>query len=196
MTVSWARVRDVGRQHLAGIRAGVAVVGLVQFGLLETLEHWSLDRLFEWRGPRTPHLSVVIVTIDESSFAELNEQWPFPRAMHGQLLTKIAAGKPLAIGVDVIFDTPSSRGPKDDAALGAAVAAAGNVILGAAVAHDDQPVPGLDIGYKRTTLNQPIDIIRRGAAGVAPVNMLPDADGQIRRVPIHIRLNDESFAGL
>ena len=71
MTVSWARVRDVGRKHLAGILAGVAVVGLVQFGLLETLEHWSLDRLFEWRGPRTPHLSVVIVTIDESSFAEL-----------------------------------------------------------------------------------------------------------------------------
>ena len=121
MTVSWARVRDVGRKHLAGILAGVAVVGLVQFGLLETLEHWSLDRLFEWRGPRTPHLSVVIVTIDESSFAELNEQWPFPRAMHGQLLTKIAAGKPLAIAVDLIFDAPSSRGPADDKALGAAV---------------------------------------------------------------------------
>ena len=45
MTVSWARVRDVGRKHLAGILVGVAVVGLVQFGLLETLEHWSLDRM-------------------------------------------------------------------------------------------------------------------------------------------------------
>src|SRR5207253_5749729 len=76
----------------------LAVVGLVQFGLLETLEHWSLDRLFEWRGPRTPHLSVVIVTIDESSFAELNEQWPFPRAMHGQLLTKIADRKSVVQG--------------------------------------------------------------------------------------------------
>src|SRR5438132_2289792 len=109
MTVSWSRVRDVGRKHVAGILAGVAVVGLVQFGLLETLEHWSLDRLFEWRGPRTPHLSVVIVTLDEPSFAELNEQWPFPRAMHGQLLTKIAAGKPRAtaragVRVDAVPD--------------------------------------------------------------------------------------------
>src|SRR5882762_5719087 len=104
MTVWWARVRDVGRKHLAGILAAVAVVGLVQFGLLETLEHWSLDRLFEWRGPRTPHLSVVIVTIDESTFAELKTQWPFPRAMHGRLLMNLAKGRPLAIGVDVMFD--------------------------------------------------------------------------------------------
>src|SRR6267142_293225 len=190
MTVSWARVRDVGRKHLAGILAGVAVVGLVQFGLLETLEHWSLDRLFEWRGPRTPHLSVVIVTIDESSFAELNEQWPFPRAMHGQLLTKIAAGKPLAIGVDLIFDAPSSRGPADDRALGAAVSGAGRVVLGAAITDDIQPF------YTRTTLNPPILVIREGAAGVAPVNLTQDPDGHIRRVPLWTPLDAERIPGL
>ena len=37
---------------------------------------------------------------------------------------------------------------------------------------------------------------RLGAAGVAPVNMVSDADGQIRRVPIRIRLNNESLPGL
>ena len=190
MTVSWARVRDVGRKHLAGILVGVAVVGLVQFGLLETLEHWSLDRLFEWRGPRAPHLSVVIVTIDESSFAELNEQWPFPRAMHGQLLTKIAAGKPLAIAVDLIFDAPSSRGPADDKALGAAVTAAGRVVLGAAITDDIQPF------YTRTTLNAPIRVIREGAAGVAPVDLPRDPDGHIRRVPLWTPLDAERIPGL
>ena len=190
MTVSWARVRDVGRKHLAGILVGVAVVGLVQFGLLETLEHWSLDRLFEWRGPRAPHLSVVIVTIDESSFAELNEQWPFPRAMHGQLLTKIAAGKPLAIAVDLIFDAPSSRGPADDKALGAAVTAAGRVVLGAAITDDIQPF------YMRTTLNAPIRVIREGAAGVAPVDLPRDPDGHIRRVPLWTPLDAERIPGL
>src|SRR3989440_2684333 len=190
VTVSWSRGRAVGRKHVAGILAGVAVVGLVQFGLLETLEHWSLDRLFEWRGPRTPHLSVVIVTIDESSFAELNEQWPFPRAMHGQLLTKIAAGKPLAIAVDLIFDAPSSRGPADDKALGAAVTAAGRVVLGAAITDDIQPF------YTRTTLNPPIPVIREGAAGVAPVNLTQDPDGHIRRVPLWTPLDADRIPGL
>src|SRR5260370_34590614 len=140
MTVSWSRVRDVGRKHLAGILAGVAVVGLVQFGLLETLEHWSLDRLFEWRGARTPHLSVVIVTIDESSFAELNEQWPFPRAMHGQLLTKIAAGRPLALRGEPILRAPAPPGPPAYKAVRAPLAPPRRGVLRAALTHRHAPL--------------------------------------------------------
>jgi len=193
MTVSWSRVRDVGRKYVFGVLAGVAVVVLVQSGLLiDTMEHWSLDQLFEWRGKRDPNptLGIVIVTIDESSINELNQQWPFPRAMHGQLLMKIAEGKPLAIGVDVMFDRPSSRGPADDEALGAAVAYAGNVILGAAVTDDIQPF------YTRTTLNAPIPVIREGAAGVAPLNMPPDPDSNVRRVPLWVALEAERLPGL
>src|SRR5437867_9579957 len=189
MTVSWSRVREIGRKHLAGILAGVAVVVLAQFGLLDTLEHWSLAQLFEWRGPRQPTLPIVVVTIDESSFAELNQQWPFPRAMHGQVLMKIAEGRPMAIGIDIMFDTPSSRGPADDEALGAAVAYAGNVILGAAVTDDIQPF------YTRTTLNTPIPVVREGAAGVAPLNMPPDGDSQVRRVPLWVALEAERLPG-
>lgn len=93
------------------------------------------DRLFELRGPRPRTAPILIVTIDESSFADLGTQWPFPRAMHGELLDRISRGRPLVIGIDLIFDTPSSRGPRDDEALGAAVARAGNVVLSAAVGH-------------------------------------------------------------
>jgi adenylate cyclase len=190
MTDWWPWLRDGGRRHLAGILAGVAVVLLVYFGRLEPLEHWSLDKLFEWRGPRDPTVNVAIVTIDESSMAELNQQWPFPRAMHGKLISKIAEGRPLAIGIDVVFDAPSSRGAADDEALAAAVTHAGNVVLGAALLDDIQPF------YVRTTLNTPIPLIRAGAAGVAPVNMLPDADGQVRRVPLWLSLNGERIPGL
>ncbi|HEV8474168.1 MAG TPA: CHASE2 domain-containing protein [Methylomirabilota bacterium] len=214
MKVQWARGREIALKHLAGIVAGLAVVVLVHLGRFETLEHlslaqlfeargafeWSLAQLFGWREAHAPTLPVVIVTIDESSFSELGEQWPFPRAMHGQLLGKIAAGKPLAIGVDVIFDLPSSRGRADDEALGSAVAAAGNVVLGAAVADDDQPSLVSDsertIGISRTALNPPIEIIRHGAAGVAPVNMLRDLDGHVRRVPLWTAVGDKRIPGL
>jgi adenylate cyclase len=196
MAVRWAWFWTVTRKHLAGILAGFAIVVLAHFGLLNGLEHWALTRLFEWRGPRPPVAPIVIVTIDESTFAELNVQWPFPRAMHADLLSRIAAGKPIAIGVDLIFDTPSARGPDDDAALGAAVAAAGNVVLGAAVAHDVQPVPGLNLMYERATLNQPIDVIRRGAVGVAALNMLRDPDNEIRRAIVRTPLVDEWILGL
>jgi adenylate cyclase len=189
MTVPWSRVREAGRKHLAGILAGVAVVVLVQFSLLDTLEFWSLSQLFEWRGPRQPTLPVVIVTVDESTFAELNQQWPFPRALHGELLMKIAEGKPHAIGVDLIFDTPSARGAADDEALGAAVAYAGNVVLAAAITDDVQPF------YVRTTLNAPVPAVREGAAAVAPVNMPPDPDSHVRRVPQWMTLDAERIPG-
>ncbi len=190
MAVPWPWLRDVARKHLAGILAGLAIVVLVVFGSFDGLEYWSLSQLFERRGPRPPVSPIVIVTIDESTFAELDMQWPFPRALHAELLTKLAAGHPHAIGVDLIFDTPSARGPADDAALGEAVARAGNVILGAAVTEDIQPF------YRRETLNQPLATIRRGAAGVAPVNMYPDADGVIRRVPLSFELGVERIAAL
>ena len=189
MAVRWPWLRDVARKHLAGFLAGCAIVVLVTFGFLDGLEYWSLSQFFERRGERAPTVPIVIVTIDESTFAELNTQWPFPRTMHGELLTRIAAGSPRAIGVDLIFDTPSSRGAEDDTALGAAVARAGNVILGAGAAEEIQPF------YRRQTLNPPIPVIRQGAAGVAPVNMYPDRDSAIRRVPLWLTLGDERLAG-
>ena len=189
MAARWPWALDVARKHLAGVLAALLTAGLATFGLLDGLEHWALNRLFEARGARVPAVPIVIVTVDESTFAELNMQWPFPRATHGELIARIAAGRPLAIGVDLIFDTPSSRGPADDEALGAAVAAAGNVVLGAAIAEDDQPL------YHRETLNQPIDVIRRGAVAVAPVNMYADGDGHIRRAPLTLALGSERIRG-
>src|SRR5712692_2253946 len=148
---------DAFRKLWGGVGAAVVTVALVWAGVLEPLETWSLDQLFAFRGARTPRAPVVIVTIDESSNAELNLQWPFPRALHGELLDRLHADGPLAIGLDIIFDTPAARGPKDDAALGAAVARAGNVVLGAAPTEDVQAF------YTRVDLNPPIPVIRAGA---------------------------------
>jgi adenylate cyclase len=193
MAVRWPWLREVARKHLAGILAALAAVGLVAFGRLDGVEHWALAQLFERRGERAHAAPIVIVTIDESTFAELDVQWPFPRAMHAEVISRIAAGKPLAIGVDLLFDRPST--PADDQALGAVIAAAGNVVLGAAVTRDEQPVPGMSIGYDRETLNAPIDVIRYGAAAVAPVNVVADLDGHVRRAPLRIALGDEWIPG-
>jgi len=190
MTDWWPWLREAGRRYLAGILAAVAVVALVQLGGLDGLEYWSLAKLFEWRGARPPTLPVAIVAIDESTMAEMDDQWPYPRAVHAEVIRRIAEGKPLAIAVDIIFDKPSPRGPRDDEALGAAVAAAGNVVLAAAVTEDSTPM------YDRSTVNQPIPVIRRGAAGVAPINMPLDADGEMRRVPVWTPFNGERLLGL
>src|SRR5215475_5172396 len=97
------------RTLLAGLAAAVVTVGLALLAALDMSELGTFDRLFELRGPRTPVTPIVIVTIDEASFDELNIAWPFPRTLHSQLVDRLAAGKPLAIGFDVLFPEPSPR---------------------------------------------------------------------------------------
>ena len=190
-----ARLTGQLRQHFPGIGAALLVLALVFLGPVEGWEYRWLDQLFLLRGVRPPTAPIVIVTIDESTFQELSLQWPFPRALHGQLIDRISRDRPLVIGLDIIFDSDSMFGPKDDEALGAAVARAGNVVLGLAGAQDDQPlvsVGGKVHGAKREVSNMPLPVIRKGAAAVAPLSVVPDPDSHVRRVPVRVAVPDPS----
>jgi adenylate cyclase len=181
------------RKYLVGILVAAATVAVVFLGPLERLELLWFDQLFELRGIQKPAAPIVIVMIDESSFQELNLQWPFPRALHGRLLDRISADRPLVIGLDVIFDSDSRFGPADDKALGAAIARAGNVVLGLGIAQDEQVVVddrGKSLGPQREVVNMPLPVIREKAAAIGPFNVPPDADGHVRRVPIRVRVPD------
>jgi adenylate cyclase len=190
-----ARLVGQIRKYLVGILAAAATVALVLFGPMERLEFLWFDQLFELRGTQPPSSPIVIVMIDESSFQELNLQWPFPRALHGRLLDRISADRPLVVGLDLIFDSDSRFGPEDDKALGGAIARAGNVVLGLAVAQDEQLVveeQGKQRGPQREMTNMPIPVIREHAAALGPFNVTPDPDSHVRRVPLRVRVPDPS----
>jgi CHASE2 domain-containing sensor protein len=165
--VSW-------RSILAGLASGLVFAALEMTGTLESFELGAYDRLFEARGPRAPGAPIVIVAIDEASIRQLTP-WPFPRAVHGALIDRISAGDPIAIGIDLLFDTPSARGADDDEALGAEVTLARNVVLmGAPTTESSGFVTRFD-------LNIPLPIIRAGAAALAHVGTPVDSDGSMRR---------------
>lgn len=188
-----ARLLAQIQKHLVGLGAAAVTLALVLFGPVERWEYLWFDQLFEVRGVRPPTAPLIIVMIDESTFQELNLQWPFPRALHGKLIDRISADRPLVIGLDIIFDSDSMFGPKDDQALGAAVARAGNVVLGLAIAQDDQAlyaVGGKLRGTAREVVNMPLPVIREGAVAVAPFNVIPDPDSHVRRVPVRVRVPD------
>jgi adenylate cyclase len=103
------------------------------------------------------------------------------------VIDRIAADRPLAIGIDVLFDSDSRFGPDDDAALGAAITRAGNVVLGLSIAWDAQAlytIGGERRGAEREIVSMPVPVIREGAAAVAPFNVEPDPDSHVRRVPV------------
>src|SRR5436309_2804792 len=101
------------RPIIGGLLVGLVMAGAVWYGVLEALELGAYDRLFDVRRPRRPTTPIVIVTVGEESFSELNHPWPFPRALHAQLLNRISVGKPAVIGVGIVFPEPSPFGPAD-----------------------------------------------------------------------------------
>ncbi len=128
------RLRDLA---LCGIALAVmAVFAALQFRSLDIpwlrrLELAVLDLEIRVRGPLPPGHEVVLVMIDDRSVDMLGS-WPPPRAKLAEAVALLAAAKARVIGIDVLFaaSPAGQRGAiEGDAALAAAIAAAGNVVV-------------------------------------------------------------------
>jgi adenylate cyclase len=173
-----------------GVALAISLWFLISLGVFETSERAALNLFFEFRGPIPPKTPVVIVSIGEESFDELNLQWPWPRAVHAKFLDIVTQGKPAAIGFDIVFPEPSSRGPADDKALGAAVERARNVVLAAALTRAKTS------SYTKESLNPPIEAIRGQRAAVGFANFDPDDDAFVRAASLVLPFQDRQIESL
>ena len=121
-----------GRARWLGGTAGVALVlAAVAFVLPLSGWTWRADRLVydiglsTWRRP-VPE-GITIVAIDDASVAAIG-RWPWPRAVHATLLSRLAEAKPKAIGLDVIFSEPDPD-PVQDTLLARQLARAAPVVM-------------------------------------------------------------------
>jgi len=116
---------------------------------------------------------VVVVAIDEPSFAELGQQWPWPRSLHARLVEALRDAGARAIGLDIVFAEPTT--PDEDAALAAAMGP--DVVLAA-----DESV--IDTPQARQTLRtEPLPALVAAGATPGLASVLLDRDGVLRRMP-------------
>ncbi len=123
-------------------------------------------------APATPH-EVVIVAIDEPSFADLNLPWPWPRSLHARLIDQLRAAGARRIAFDVIFADPGD--PAEDAALAAALGP--DVVLGCDAAWIETPQ-----GLLLMAVEPPPDFLS-GGARCGQVAIPLDPDGGLRALP-------------
>ena len=71
---------------------------------------------------------IVIIAVDDESLKQLG-RWPWPRAIHADLINKIDLESPRVIGLDIIFSEPDSSDPLSDVALSEAIKSSGKVVL-------------------------------------------------------------------
>ena len=160
-------------------------------GFLANNELKAVNEQFSLRGQRKPHAPVVVVTIDEDSFVELNMPWPWPRALHAKFIDIVSRGNPAVIALDVLFIEPSSRGPADDLAFAKAIARSGKVVLAAGLGEVR------DSGWiqKLEKIQVPLPELRAGAAAWGPVNIITDRDAFVRRGRLTVDFQDREYAG-
>jgi CHASE2 domain-containing sensor protein/tRNA A-37 threonylcarbamoyl transferase component Bud32 len=84
---------------------------------VQSLERDSQSLLVRVRGTIKPPDEVIILAIDEQSLSQLSS-WPLRRAIYAQAIDKVMKAGAKAVGVDVIWDLPSSYGSTDQTQLG------------------------------------------------------------------------------
>jgi adenylate cyclase len=149
----------------AGIAGGLA---LLDGGPVERAELALVDARFAVRGAEAAPPDVVVVAIDEATFAHLPYQWPFPRWIHARAIRRLLRAGARSVAYDVQFSEPSNR--RDDRELLAA-AADPRVILSVTELNDDR-TPAV-IGARR---------LAAGGGRVGMTLVPVDGDGVWRRV--------------
>jgi adenylate cyclase len=161
--------------------AAVAGVGMVLGALLALSQpgqraEWVLyDRFMRGAAAdAAPAPGIVVVAIDEPSFAEIGLRWPWPRSLHAALIDQLVEGGARSIALDILFDVPAAR-PEDDDALADAVRRAGTVVLAS-----DQAVVA-DRRYEVRQWTDPIPALASAAAATGVIRIPYDADYVLRR---------------
>lgn len=115
---------------------------------------------------------VVVVAIDDASLAAVG-RWPWRRALHAEVLRRIAAQSPRCIGLDLLLTEQDGADPLDDEVLAHAIRDSGCVVLpmalqsaGSAAQKELVPLPGL----------------AEAAAGIGHAHISLDQDGVARSV--------------
>lgn len=161
--------------------ASAALILLALTAVIHTTQLFSrIDNLIFDYGQKITTTAapddVIIIAIDQESLAQIG-RWPWSREAHANLLQRLKAEQPAAIGLDVIFAEPEQANPAADALLAKAIAESGNVVLPVlleTVRANGQVIETL-----------PLPAFMQHAADVGRVHAVLDEDSIARSVYLH-----------
>lgn len=129
------RVMDLARRRVSWLLLAAGSIALVTWLTLGQYfmraDRVLLENALEWVRPAAAS-NILIVAIDDPSVEAIG-RWPWRRALHAELLRRIALGGPRCIGLDLILDDANSHHPGDDVVLAQGMKAAGCVVLPVAI---------------------------------------------------------------
>jgi adenylate cyclase len=188
------------RAILGGL-TGVLFAALAWSGVLDTVEDLTVDYRLRLRKSQRISDDVRLVGIGDRDVGSTLGRWPFPRAVHGDVLRILNYAKARHVAFDILFTEPSADA-QQDAQLKAVIDELRNVTLAyhfeTAEADKHEPTAedrahfltaasrfGLHVNDLKLVRGRlPVAPFEKLPAGYGAVNFVPDADGSVRRVPL------------
>ena len=165
------RARNIGLLAVTVLAIAVGVAGYATH-LLRSFELGTVDTRFSIRGKQPRPEDIAVVGIDDTTFNQLDKQWPFPRHLHGLLIERLTEAGATAIAYDVQFTEPTV--PREDNALVAAVERAHNVVLSTTEVNER--------GESKIFGGE--EVVRQIGARAANTTVQVDPGGVLRRFPV------------
>jgi diguanylate cyclase (GGDEF)-like protein len=156
---------------LAVICASLTLI-LSSRGILKRAELSSLDFYFHLRGPIQFNPRINIIEITDSDLAKIG-RWPWPRSWHAAITKALTNLGAKSVYFDIIFSEPSTN--EDDAIFEEAIKSNKNVYL---------PFVFQNNIIAKENMALPINRLFSFIKGTGAVNIYPDIDGTLRRIPV------------
>jgi EAL domain-containing protein (putative c-di-GMP-specific phosphodiesterase class I)/CHASE2 domain-containing sensor protein len=166
-----------GQQAVAWALAAAVGLALLWAGIGAGIEKACADLRVGFATHRASG-AVAVVEIDAKSI-EAFRRWPWSRSIHARIVDRLQAAGAKVIAFDVDFSSPSEDG--GDKALAAALRRAGGTVLLPAFRQEAAFGRGEKMEFA------PIPALAANAF-LAAANVRPDADGQLRRMPLGLAI--------
>ncbi len=177
------RLRNWFIRIAVSIALGVGVIVFVQdlffgFGFFERTSLAFIDRAFAQRG-ELPYskdsLDVIIISISDKSETTVPDRFPFPRSYYARAVRNLNRAGAKAIGIDLTFEQPDTRGPHHDEELYNTIARFKNVVVAGKtdIRRDDVTIVRDDENFH--------SIFYSADSSVGSVFVPNDVDGVYRR---------------
>ena len=158
--------------------------------IFDVFEHNTLDLRYKLRPLQKVDKNIVIIEISDDSIEKLGE-WPFPRNYHALLIKALNSAGAKAIIFDVFF----SEKREGDEDFSKALKEADNVYT-PYVFDLDFSNPDKRIFHAKGYMAKLIEGLKGKAKGSGFINVVPDPDGKIRRVPAFVEYNSSIYPHL
>jgi len=182
LAVNLRRLKNSLKRRLPWLSLSMGLITLVTI-LTLTQSLPRVDRMLQDNPivstAQKPTDQIVIVAMDEKSIDAIG-RWPWRRALHAEVLRRVAAGEPRCIGLDVLLSEPDSVYPEDDTAMETSMSDSGCVVL---------PVALQTRGSTQAEL-LPMPSLARIATAIGHAHVSIDQDGVARSMYLY-----EGFAG-